>query len=116
MLVRVSCEKKEFGYHSLRRWLPQKLATLVRERKSFIVDMVNDGFINNSEMFVGFKADEEPYYRSYTVTDGVRHISGQFYPVVGGYELEFPAGAAEVYFDSLESCIESILLGCRRRK
>lgn len=115
MLVRVLCENKEFGYRSLRRWLPQKLATLVKERRSFIVDMVNDGFINNSEMFVGFKADEEPY-RSYTVSDGVRHITGQFYPVVGGYELEFPAGAAEVHFDSLESCIETILLGCRRKK
>lgn len=112
MLVRVMCNNKDFYYHGLRRWLPQKLATLVRERKSFIVDM--ESSFNNSEMFVGFKADEEPY-RSYTVTDGIRHITGQFYPVVGGYELELQAGTYEVHFSSLESCIETILLGCRRK-
>ncbi len=112
MLVNVNTGDSYFGYHSLRRWLPQRLAELVKNRKPFIVNMAKDGYINKFEIFVGFKPDEPPC-DSYTIVDGLRNLKGQFYPAAKGYYLEFPAGTREMFFDRLDKLIEFVLLGCR---
>lgn len=113
MLVNVNTGDSHFGYHSLRRWLPKRLAELVKARKLFIVDMAKDGYINKFEIFVGFRPDEPPY-GSYAIADGLRNLLGQFYPAAKGYYLEFPMGTKELFFDSLDKLLEFVLLECRR--